>query len=114
MSEFQPQTPMGGAAPKDPQTAFLIELVGGIFGLFGLGHIYAGYQDIGIKRLVVGIVALVVLWTITSFLMALIIGCVIAPVLIGVQIYAAYVSAKGLREAITTGTTPPNLFGLPI
>lgn len=39
------------ASSKDPNTAMLIEIVGGYMGLLGLGHFYAGYTLEGVIRL---------------------------------------------------------------
>ncbi len=40
-----------------PDTAFIIELIGGFFGLFGIGYMYAGKTSEGVLRLFAGIMA---------------------------------------------------------
>ncbi|MDQ3328422.1 MAG: zinc-ribbon domain-containing protein [Chloroflexota bacterium] len=45
-------TPPAPPAAKDPTTAFIIELIAGIFGFLGIGHIYAGQTTRGVVLLV--------------------------------------------------------------
>ncbi len=51
-----PATPYGAPpappAAKDPTTAFIVELIAGIFGFLGIGHIYAGQTTRGVVLLV--------------------------------------------------------------
>lgn len=49
-----------GISPKDPNTAFLIEFVGGFFGLLGLGYFYAGRTNDGVIRLIAWLVYTVI------------------------------------------------------
>lgn len=83
---------------KDADTAFLIELIGGVFGLFGLGYIYAGLTNTGIFRLIAGIVSLGILYTLFvvcgSFV---IIGPCFAPLIWIGQVAIAYFTANDLK-----------------
>jgi hypothetical protein len=84
---------------KDQDTAFLIELVGGIFGLLGVGYIYSGLTNAGLVRLV----GLIGFWIIFSIIGTVTFGfgfC-LAPLVWLAQIYIAYVSANELKQAIT-------------
>lgn len=38
-------------APKDPSTALLIELIPGLFGFLGIGHLWAGQTALGLALL---------------------------------------------------------------
>ncbi len=46
-----------GRAPKQRSTAMLLEIVGGFFGLLGLGWIYADRTGVGIPLLIAGLLA---------------------------------------------------------
>ncbi len=39
------------SSPKDPNTAMIIEIVGGYFGFLGIGYLYAGRTVAGLLRL---------------------------------------------------------------
>lgn len=82
---------------KDADTAFLIELVGGVFGLFGLGHLYAGLTNTGIFRLVLGFVGLSVIYFILG---VTVIGLCAAPLVWIAQIAIAYFTANDLKLSI--------------
>lgn len=82
---------------KDADTAFLIELVGGVFGLFGLGHLYAGLTNTGLFRLVLGIVGLTAIYFILG---VTVIGLCAAPLVWIGQIAIAYFTANDLKLSI--------------
>ncbi len=84
---------------KDADTAFLIELVGGVFGLFGLGHLYAGLTNTGIFRLVLGFVALSVIYFILG---VTVVGLCAAPLVWIAQIAIAYFTANDLKLSINS------------
>lgn len=116
MDPNQPQyTPQTTA--KDPNTAYLIELIGGVLGLYGLGHLYVGYgnpalkqmQDDGIKRLIIGIVALVVAYGIASALTFIIIGCILIPIIFIAQVGAGWYFAQQFKQELTA--LPPGSLG---
>jgi len=83
----------------DPNTAFIIELVGGYFGLLGLGYIYMGRTGEGIVRLVLWILYQIFAWVVISVLLAALVGVVCIPlqivVYIGVPIWSAYTLKNG-------------------
>ena len=99
-----------GGAPKDPDTAFLIELVGGIFGLLGLGYVYVGLTNEGLIRLLGFWVLIMVLWggfslfaTVTFGL-----GMCLAPVPLVIHVGAVIISALDLKKAMeSAGMSPP-------
>ncbi len=90
------QQPYYNPAPayKDPNTAFLIELVGGILGFLGLGYFYVGKTNDGIIRLIGWWVFMALFWCIAVALMAVVVGLLCIPVGIvlqfGVPIWSAY------------------------
>lgn len=85
-------------------TAFLIEVVGGVVGLLGLGYMYAGRTSEGITRLVVWLIALSVMWTIVGLLMVVVIGfCLTVPALVvhvGVPVWSALTLKAELERHI--------------
>lgn len=81
---------------KNQDTAFLLELIGGIVGFLGIGYLYSGLTQAGVIRLVGLWIVLLVLGTIAS----LSIGSLILPVLFVLNIVLAYVSAKDLKQSI--------------
>jgi TM2 domain-containing membrane protein YozV len=82
---------------KEADTAFLIELVGGVFGLFGLGHLYAGLTNTGIFRLVLGFVGLSIIYFVLG---VTVIGLCAAPLVWIAQIAIAYFTATDLKQSI--------------
>lgn len=93
-------SPPAPPAPKDPNTAFLLELVGGLFGLMGLGYIYVGRTNDGLIRLIGWIVYSIVAWIIIFILMSLVIGCFCVPVQLAMQIGLAIWSATSLKNSM--------------
>lgn len=93
-------------ASKDADTAFLIELVGGIFGLLGVGYIYSGLTNAGLVRLIGNWVFLTaggaILGTCAAVIGALTFGlglCLFLPFL-AIPIVIAYISANDLKKSI--------------
>ncbi|MGI8588929.1 MAG: hypothetical protein ACR2M0_14785 [Chloroflexia bacterium] len=91
---------------KDPNTAVAIEIIGGLFGLLGLGHIYAGRTQQGIMLLVGWWVAIAVVF---FFLLPIIgiltlgIGCCLYPV---VWLGGPIISGLWLRSLMTGQPMP--------
>ena len=97
---MDPQAPFA-PPPKDPNTAFLIELVGGLFGLLGLGYFYVGRTNDGVIRLIALIVFDLVAYGIIALLVAVtagIAGCICAPIQLVIQLGVAFWSANGLKN----------------
>lgn len=95
------------AAPvsqKDPQTAFLIELIGGFFGLLGIGYLYAGRNNDGILRLVLWILYDVTAFIVISLLIAVIVGIICIPVQLAIQIAVPIWSANKLKTEMLNPT----------
>lgn len=88
---------------KDADTAFLIELVGGALGFFGLGYLYSGLTNSGIFRLVGGLVALFLLYGVCGTMLTIVtfgFGACLLPLLWIGQVALAYFSANDLKEAV--------------
>lgn len=85
---------------KDQDTAFLIELIGGIFGFLGVGYIYSGLTNAGLLRLIGMWVFLFVSWSIIGMLSVILIGLCLIPVPFIVQIALAYFSAQDLKKSM--------------
>jgi TM2 domain-containing membrane protein YozV len=110
MSEYPPPAPVPPQypqqpqqyqpAPKDPNNAFLIELVGGIFGLMGLGYFYTGQMEAGAIRLIAWIAFMAIGWTVTALLSAILIGLCLIPVMLVAQFGVPYWSAKQLKDGM--------------
>ncbi|HEX8681105.1 MAG TPA: hypothetical protein VF707_02250 [Ardenticatenaceae bacterium] len=108
-------------ASKDADTAFLIELIGGIVGFLGVGYIYSGLTNAGLVRLIGNWVFWAVTATFFGICATLTLGfgaCLFLP-LIPIPFVIAYMSANDLKKSLqaakagmpaasygtTTGTT---------
>jgi hypothetical protein len=85
---------------KDPDTAFLIELIGGFFGLLGVGYLYVGRTNDGIVRLVLWVMYDIVAAIIISLLISVLIGCLCIPLQLAIQICVPIWSASGLKKSM--------------
>ena len=85
---------------RDPNTAFIIELVGGIFGLLGIGYLYAGRTNDGIMRLVLWIVYNAIAWIVISLLFTIIVGFVCLPFQLAIGIGVPIWSANTLKKEL--------------
>lgn len=99
----RPCLAQGVSAPKDPNTAFLIELVGGFFGLLGLGYLYAGRTNDGVLRLILWILYDIVAAVIITILLALIVGIVCIPIQLVIQVGVPLWSATQLKNQMAQG-----------
>ncbi len=99
MSEYT-QPPTKNISPKDPDTAFLLELVGTFFGLLGLGYIYVGRTEEGVIRLIIWMIYNFVAWITIAILISLIIGCFCVPVQLAIQVGVAIWSAQTLKKSM--------------
>lgn len=90
----------------DPNTAFLLELILGLFGLLGIGYIYAGRTSDGVIRLILWLAYDLMASCIIVLLLAVVVGFICIPiqliVQIGVPIWSAYV-LKGQLESGAIG-----------
>jgi TM2 domain-containing membrane protein YozV len=68
-----------GTKQYDPNTVFLIELVGGFFGLLGLGHLYLGRTNDGILRLVLWLLYDIIAGVTIALLSTVVVGLVCIP-----------------------------------
>lgn len=93
-----------GISPKDPNTAFLIEFVGGFFGLLGLGYFYAGRTNDGIIRLIAWLVYDAIAVVAITLLLALIIGFVCIPIQLVIQVGVPLWSANKLKQEMLAST----------
>lgn len=99
-----PQTPYGYQAQTgpNPNTAFTIELIGGLFGFFGLGYMYAGKTSEGVVRLIMGIG-----WNITVAIAASITVGICAFVALPVYIVVAIASANAVKNYLQNRSLNP-------
>ena len=88
------------STPQDPNNAYIIELVGGLFGLLGLGYFYVGRTNDGIIRLLAFLVYNVIAWIIIGLLSAVLIGICFIPVQIMIQIGVSIWSANTLKKSL--------------
>ncbi|MGA1848573.1 MAG: hypothetical protein ACMUHB_04455, partial [Thermoplasmatota archaeon] len=83
--------------------AFILELVGGILGFLGIGHMYAGEINNGVLRLIVWMLVLWFSWIIVSLLSVCLIGFFFIPVVlvaqIGIPLWSAFDLKRRLDEA---------------
>ena len=79
-------TPPMPPAAKDPTTAFIAEIIAGVFGFLGIGHIYAGQTTRGVVLLVCWWAFLVV----EVLLMAILIGFCLLPLNLLVPLGSAF------------------------
>jgi hypothetical protein len=98
---------------KDADTAFLIELVGGVLGFMGLGYIYSGLTNTGIVRLGLWLVVSFVSWSIIGCLSFVGIGLCLIPVPIIAQIALAYFSANDLKQTMNAAKAGGTGFSTP-
>lgn len=86
----------------DPNLAFILELVLGMFGLLGIGYLYAGRTDEGVVRLVLFLLWNLIAWCSIVFLSFIIVGLCLIPfqiaIQIGVPVWSAYSLKKKLQE----------------
>jgi len=97
-------SPAAGAAKEyDPNIVFVIELVGGFFGLLGLGYFYVGRTNDGLLRLLIWLGYSIVAWVTIALLSALIIGLVCIPFQFIIQIGVPIWSAMTLKNDLEKG-----------
>ena len=84
----------------DKNVAFVLELVLGLFGFLGIGWIYAGDIPQGVLRLVIYMAALAIAWTIVAFLILILIGLCLIPVMIAAQVAVPVWSAVNLKNRL--------------
>ena len=88
---------------KDPNTAFLIEMIGGFFGLLGLGYLWIGLTNDGLIRLIAWLVYNLVAWVVIVLLMVVVVGCFCVPIQILIQIGIPIWSAFTLKNMMMGG-----------
>lgn len=88
---------------KDVNTAFLIELVGGFFGLLGIGYMYTGRTNDGVIRLILWIIYDLIAGITISLLLAVFVGILCIPIQLAIQIGVPLWSANNLKNILTSG-----------
>jgi hypothetical protein len=89
----------------DPNTAFLIELIGGFLGLLGIGYIYVGRTSEGILRLVLWLLYDVIAAITITALLAVLVGVICIPVQLVIQVVVPLWSATTLKNALLGGVS---------
>lgn len=91
----------------DKSIAFILELVGGIFGFLGIGYMYAGDITQGVIRLIAWFCIVVFAWIVIAVLTAFLIGICFIPFMliaqIGIPVWSAFSIKKKLEETYPTG-----------
>jgi hypothetical protein len=90
---------------RDPNTAYLIELVGGFFGLLGLGYLYLGRTNEGIPRLIIWLIYNVIAYVVIVLLSTIFIGLLCCPIQLVIQIGVPIWSATTLKNQLIGGAT---------
>lgn len=85
---------------RDPNTAFLIELIGGFFCLLGIGYMYVGRTNDGVLRLVLWLLADIVMGVFFTLVAATVVGLVCLPVPLAIQIAVPIWSATTLKKEL--------------
>jgi TM2 domain-containing membrane protein YozV len=88
------------AAIKDPNTAFVLELVLGFFGLLGIGYMYIGRTQDGVLRLLGWLVYNALAYIVISLLITVIIGFFCIPAQLAIQIVIPLWSASALKQSM--------------
>ncbi len=89
------------AKTYDPNTAFLLEMIPGFFGLLGIGYIYTGRTNDGLIRLILWIAYDVLAACIITALLAVVVGLLCIPIQLLVQIAVPIWSASTLKSQMT-------------
>ena len=84
----------------DPNTVYLVELIGGLFGLLGIGYFYVGRTNEGVLRLILFLIYNITAWVVIMLLTAFVIGLCFIPVQIIIQVLVAVWSANALKNSL--------------
>ena len=84
----------------DPNNAFLVELVCGIFGFLGIGYLWAGRTSDGFLRLIAWWIYNIIAYLIIAALISVVIGCACLPFQFIIQVLVPFRSATGLKESL--------------
>lgn len=90
---YAPTPTYGAVAAKDPSTAMIIEILLGLFGFLGIGHLYAGRTTPGI--------VLLLGWWVFLFVEAMLIFVVIGFCLFPANLIVPIVSGVWLKNEMT-------------
>lgn len=110
MAALQRQASQVNLRGKDADTGFLVELLPSLFGVFGIGYLYAGMTAAGIARVALS----VLIWVIFGILSTVTcgFGALLAPLVWLGIVAMAYFSAKDLKALLPAkeiaGTPPYN------
>ena len=84
----------------DKNIAFIIELVGGLFGFLGIGYMYSGLIVKGVIRLLVWWVLLGIVWFAAAILSYILIGLCMMPFIIIAQVLIPIWSAFSIKNRL--------------
>ncbi|MBN1539262.1 MAG: hypothetical protein JW939_03890, partial [Candidatus Thermoplasmatota archaeon] len=84
----------------DKNLAFVIELVGGLFGILGIGYMFSGLIKEGIIRLIVWIAIIVFAWVFISVLIMFLVGICFIPFMLAAQVGVPIWSAFSLKKRL--------------
>jgi len=96
----------------DANLALIIELLAGFFGFLGIGWIYAGKTDEGVKRLILFLVGMIFGWIVAAVLTLVVIGLCLIPVLLALQFGLPIWSALDLKKNLEQQTAYAAQYGI--
>ncbi|TKJ28912.1 MAG: hypothetical protein CEE40_10330 [Chloroflexi bacterium B3_Chlor] len=90
--------PVSREGETNANTAFLIEFVGGFFGLLGIGYMYAGRVNDGVIRLVLWLIYNITAYIVIAVLTAVLVGIICIPFQLAIQVGVPLWSANALKK----------------
>lgn len=84
----------------NPNTVFLIEFVGGLFGLLGFGHFYVGNSKTGWYRLIGWIIWIIAAYAVINLLPRIMAMCICLPMQLFIQVTVPFWLANRLKKQI--------------
>lgn len=89
------------ASAKSVDTAFILELVPGLFGLLGIGYLYAGRTNEGVLRLVAWLAYLAIAGVTIAVLSTVLVGFFCLPAQLVIQVGVPIWSALTLKKEMS-------------
>ncbi len=89
-----------GRTEHDPNTVFLVEFIGGFFGLLGIGYFLVGRTNEGLIRVIAWIIYDIIAVVTITLLATVLIGFLCIPFQLAIQIGVPYWSASTLKKEL--------------
>jgi hypothetical protein len=84
----------------DKNLAFIMELIGGFFGILGIGYMYSGLITEGLIRLVAWLAIIIFAWTCIIVLSFCYVGICFIPIMVVAQIAVPIWSALEIKKKL--------------